>query len=118
VVKVFNPLVVRPRIWSEVINATWVDVNAAAFVLLSAPICVEVSPAIASVLKAARLVAPNAFRLAVESARTWSEVNFDALAVLRDDICDAVSPSTVLATKDVRRVVFRAAKLEADIRAI
>ena len=78
----------------------------------------EVSPAIASVLTAARLAAPNAFRLAVESARTWSEVSFEALAVLREDICDAVRPPTASETSEVRRVVFKAAKDSADIRAI
>ena len=63
-------------------------------------------------------MAPNAFRLDVESARTWSEVSRDALAVLKEDICDAVSPPTASETREVRRVVLRAAKLEADIRAI
>ena len=92
--------------------------NAAALVLLSAPICVDVSPAIASVLNAAKFVAPNAFRLAVESSRTWFAVSFDALAVLRDDICDAVRPPTVSVTIEVSRVVLIAAKVEADIRAI
>ena len=63
-------------------------------------------------------MAPNAFKLAVESAPTWLAVNFDALAVLREDICDAVKPLTASETNEVRRVVLSAAKLAADIRAI